>query len=105
VDQKKQKLLLVVLGVFALGAGYFFFVRDSGPQGPDPTARGPAVRKEATRTAEAKPEKKKEGRKEAKPEATVTRKERSEEETTTTERKKRRTEKKEEKKKTVTPAA
>lgn len=106
--QKKQKVLLGVVAVLALGAGtYYFVLRDSGTSNQSAGAGGPTARKQVSKKEDNKPARKatsKANLPKSEP-TTVERKEREAVENSGVERKKKRTDKKEEKKKTIAPAA
>ena len=107
-SEKRQKLMLVVVAVLALGAGsYWYLGRDSGGGKSAKPIDGVVERKQraapkedpsARRKTEAKPATRQEP-------ATVERKEREAPEDNTVDRKKRREDKTKEKKKTLSPAA
>jgi len=105
--QKRQKLMLAVVSVLALGAGsYWFFGRDSGGSASGGLTEGPVVRKERVVKEEPVSKRKKDTRPVTREEpTTVERKVRDAPEETTVERKKKREEKTKEKKKILTPAA
>jgi len=107
-EQKRNKVLLAVLAVVALGAGSYWFLggESGGPKSAAITG-GSIERKqraapEATKTVRKVKESKAATR--AEPVATE-RKEREAREEATVERKKKREEKTKEKKKTIAPAA
>ncbi len=107
-EQKRNKVLVAVLAVAALGAGsYWFLGGESGAPKSAAITGGSTERKQR-----AAPEETKVARKVKEPKAAtraepaaVERKEREAPEETTVERKKRREEKTKEKKKTLAPAA
>lgn len=107
-QQQKQKLMLGIVAVLALGAGgYYFVLRDSGESNQSSVTEGPAERRVRT-TTETPETVRKERPKEAAPKEAVAveRREREEEETTEVTRKaKPRSGEKSTKKKEVQPAA
>ena len=105
--QKRQKVMLAVVAVLALGAGsYWFLGRDSGGNKAAAIEEGPVQRKAKVASDEPVSKRKKDTKKEVRDEpTTVERKEREAPEETTVERKKKREEKTKEKKKVITPAA
>jgi hypothetical protein len=104
--QKRQKVILAVVAVLALGAGsYWYLGRDTGGNKAAAITEGPVTRK-AKVVSEEPTKRKKEARAVVRDEpVTVERKEREAPEETTVERKKKREDKTKEKKKTITPAA
>lgn len=105
--QKRQKVILVVVSVLALGAGsYWYLGGESGESKSAVLNEGPVVRRERAakeapttrRRTDAKPATREEPR-------TVERREREAPDETTVERKKRREDKTKEKKKALAPAA
>ena len=99
-DQKKQKVLLAVLGVLALGAGsYFVLFRESDNTSQRRTSTGPVVRKERkVVTGPAKDVRKTRAKRETS-RVTVQRQERSKRKSTVTRRQRRDKAKKAKKKK------
>ena len=105
--QKRQKMMLAVVAVLALGAGsYWYLGRDSGGNKSAVIEEGPVQRKAKVASEEPKSMRKKDPKKEIRDEpTTVERKEREAPDETTVERKKKREDKAKEKKKVITPAA
>jgi len=107
-EQKRNKVLLAVLAVVALGAGSYWFLggESSGPKSAAIT-QGSTERKQRAASQETKTVRKvKEPKAATRAEAVaVERKEREAREEPTAERKKKREEKAKEKKKTAAPAA
>jgi len=107
-EQKKQKVLIGVLAVVALGAGgYWFAGRDSGDDIAATITLGGTERKERTKEVASEEKVDRKSRTEKKAvKREVTRKERDEVDRTTTSRKKRsRADRKKVKKESMVPAA
>ncbi len=107
-EQKRNKVLVAVLAVAALGAGsYWFLGGESGAPKAAVVTEGTTERKQRVVTEEAKTTRKVKDPKaatRAEP-AAVERKQREVPDEPTAERKRRREEKTKEKKKTISPAA
>jgi len=107
-EQKKQKVLIGVLAVVALGAGgYWFAARDSGGDSGGAITLGGGERKERTKTVatERKADRKERTERKSAPRE-VKRKERETVDRSTVSRKKRsRTDRKKVKKESMVPAA
>ena len=105
--QKRQKVILAVVAVVALGAGsYWFLGRDSGGDNTVGVSEGTVQRKEKKVQEETTSKRKKDTKAVTREESkTVERKERAAPEENTAERKKKREDKTKEKKKTISPAA
>ncbi len=105
--QKRQKLLLVVVAVLALGAGSYWFIgRDSDSGKTAAMVEGPVARKERAAVQDNKSRRNKETKTAVREEpAVVERKEREAPDDNTVKRKEKREDKTKEKKKAMTPAA
>ena len=108
-DQKKQKIVIAVLAVAALGAGSYYLVfRDSGVDPNRGRKEGPVVRREratAEKVEQRRPEARAKRTRE-KPKFEVTKRERKKTDRKKVERRARRGSKKaKEKKKKIVPAA
>ncbi len=108
-QQTKQKVLIAVLAVLALGAGgYFFAFRDSGGKGARATNTGPTIRRvrESSASDQKTTRRTARGERKAKAPAPTVRRARVEREEKTVERRKRgRGKDRRKKKETITPAA
>ena len=106
MDAQKKKLVLALLAVVVLGAGYYFVFADSSEVKKTSSAPGVVTRKASAKVEPVKSVRKPKESTQPKDEpVAVERKERDEADTGPIERKKRRTDKKDEKMKKMAPAA
>jgi len=105
-QDKKQKVLLAVLAVVALGAGsYFVFLRDSAPAATTGMSTEPGQRRERKETVDSASKRREVARRAPTERAEPVRREREEIEAPTGTRRERRREKTEIQKKKLSPAA
>ncbi len=105
-QDQKQKVLLAILAVVALGAGsYFMFLRDSGPAINTAVDNEPGQRRVRKETTENAPRRREVTRRAPTEKAEPVRREREEIEAPTSSRRERRNKNTEVKKKTIAPAA
>lgn len=110
-EQKKQKVLIVVLAVLALGAGgYYFVLRDPASSNVQAKQSGPAQRRQRAKTADSGRRDKKVSRKKSRDKSPIVnivqKRDRKRDDTKRAERRQRRGGKRTKtKKKEVAPAA